>query len=81
MKINCPHCRGQGRVDLDTLSPPLHECYSVLKRLGPATREQVHQASKAKGVLTMTYKRLARLERLGLVKSLGSERPVRFQVV
>lgn len=81
MKINCPHCRGQGQVELDTLSEPLRSCYTVMKKLGPATREAIHKASKLNGSVTQTYKRVVRLERLGLVAPQGESRPVVFGVV
>ena len=81
MKICCPRCRGEGKVELATLSKPLRECYALLAQLGPSTREAVHKASKSRLGLTMTYRRVFRLEQLGLVKPLSQVRPVRFQVV
>lgn len=85
MKVCCPRCRGIGQTELQSLSKSLRECYVLMKNLGPATREEIHAASKLSGelsgVVTRTYKRVERLERLGLVKPLGTEKPVKFQVL
>ena len=80
MNIRCPHCLGKGEVHLKTISKPLRDCYAVMKRIGPATREAIHDASKVKGHVTQTYKRIMRLERMGLVEKIGEERPAKFQV-
>lgn len=82
MKICCPRCRGEGKVELKTLSKPLRECYTLMAKLGPATRDQIHIASKSRKSRTMTFKRVVRLKNLGLVEPApGDSDPVVFQVV
>lgn len=79
MNIQCSHCRGTGKV---TLKGPLLQCYEVVHKIGPATRESIHAATPKNGnALTATYQRVLRLERMGLVKRMGSGRGPSFQVV
>jgi len=75
MKIRCPHCYGLGKV---SLSKPLLECLEVMRKIGPATRSEIHDATPENGnSLTATFRRVERLKGLGLVKEEGGKWAVR----
>jgi hypothetical protein len=77
MKIPCSHCSGKGKIELQA---PLRDCLDAMRKIGPATREQIHSATKANGNrLTSTYQRVRRLVKYKLAKEVGSERPQRFE--
>ncbi len=71
MKIRCPHCAGHGKVEL---SAPLQECLEVMRKLGPASRSEIHSSTPKNGnSLTATFRRVERLSALRLVKEEGGK--------
>lgn len=78
MKLCCPKCKGKGEIEL---FPAMQKALSALAKIGrPATREEIHTASRNKGGITATYRLIARLGQRGLVKQVGKQRPARFRV-
>ncbi len=77
--FQCPRCHGTGRS-------PLTQCYNdtvaVIKRLKQPTIREVHDASAPEGSpVEVTYKRIDRLERWGIVTVLKEQRPKRVELV
>lgn len=75
--ISCPHCKGEGRLPL---SDPMLECVTAIKQLGVGTLAAIHEIAPAGSDVTATYSRIKRLLRLGLVRRVGEDRPMRFSV-
>lgn len=80
-KFDCPHCKGSGSIELESLSGALRECLDTMVRIGPATRAAIHSMGKNKTTVTATHLRVRRLEALGFVKRVGKDRPAVYAVV
>lgn len=63
--IQCPRCRGAGRVELSLSN---RKCLEAIRRLKNPTIAELHEASGKGYIHSATNKRVARLKMAGLVR-------------
>ena len=75
--VKCPYCKGSGHAKLSKSSL---RCLATIRKLKQPTISELHEASEPWLLATATHKRVVRLERAGLVRTVGKY-PMRVELV